>query len=239
MKLVVDTPERIAELAAQQYVDLISAKPNAVLGFATGSTPLDLYAELVRQNRAGAVSFRHVTTFNLDEYLDMGGEQEQSYRYFMNKSLFEHIDIAMERTFLPAGELLENGDPASYDRLIESVGGIDVQLLGIGHNGHIGFNEPGTPFGTLTHVAELAESTVLANARFFDSMDEVPRVAATMGIKSVMNARSIIMVILGSAKAEIAKAALQGPVTEAVPASVLQLHPSVTWYVDHEAAKLL
>lgn len=239
MKLVIDTPARIAQIAAQQYVDFLRAKPNAVLGFATGSTPLDLYAELARLNQAGTVSFRDAMTFNLDEYLGMDGAHEQSYRYFMNKSLFEKIDIPMERTFLPAGELIADGDPASYDRAIDAAGGIDIQLLGIGHNGHIGFNEPGTPFGSLTHVAALTDSTIQANARFFSSMDEVPREALTMGIKSVMNARSIIMVILGSAKAEIARAAMKGPVTEAVPASVLQLHPSVTWYLDHEAAALL
>ncbi len=239
MKLVIDTPGRIAQIAAQQYVDLLQAKPNAVLGFATGSTPLDLYAELTRLNQAGDISFRNVTTFNLDEYLGLDGTHDQSYRYFMNKALFEKIDIPLERTFLPAGDMIKNGDPASYDSAIEAAGGIDIQLLGIGHNGHIGFSEPGTPFGSLTHVADLTDSTIEANARFFASKDEVPRQATTMGIKSVMNARSIIIIILGRAKAEIAKAALKGPVTEAVPASVLQLHPSVTWYVDHEAAALL
>ena len=229
---------------SKKAADIIAAqmimKEDSVLGLATGSSPIGTYKELVKMNMEGRIDFSKITTVNLDEYRGLPRSNDQSYYYFMNDNLFNHVNIDKERTHVPNG-MVEDAEKecADYEALIKEVGGVDLQLLGLGHNGHIGFNEPGTPFGTLTHVAELAESTVLANARFFDSMDEVPRVAATMGIKSVMNARSIIMVILGSAKAEIAKAALQGPVTEAVPASVLQLHPSVTWYVDHEAAKLL
>ncbi|MDO4573409.1 MAG: glucosamine-6-phosphate deaminase [Clostridia bacterium] len=239
MKLIIDTPEKIAQMAAQRYAALLKEKPEAVLGFATGSTPLGLYAELARLNAAGAISFKQATTFNLDEYIGLADMHDQSYRYFMNTNLFERIDIPMERTHLPSGLQAEGQDMAAYDRMIEKAGGIDLQLLGIGHNGHIGFNEPGTPFGSMTHKAKLTPSTLEANARFFDTIDEVPKYAVTMGIKTVMNARAILMITLGSAKAPIVKAALQGPVTEEVPASVLQLHPELVWYADHDAAALL
>ena len=206
MKVIIDSAEKIAALAAQQYVDLLKRKPNAILGGATGSTPLGLYAELVRLNKA-------------------------------DHNLFDHIDIDKSRTRVPSG--IDVSDPSAYDKEIAAAGGVDLQLLGIGNNGHIGFNEPGTPFGSLTHVVELTESTREANKRFFKSIDEVPTHAVTMGVKTVMQARSIILMAIGPAKAPIMKEMLQGPVTEKVPASVLQLHPDVTVYMDFEAAKLL
>ena len=237
MKVIIDTAENIAALAAQQYVDLLKRKPNAILGGATGSTPLGLYAELVRLNKEGKISFKDASSFNLDEYVGLDGTHDQSYRYFMDHNLFDHIDIDKSRTRVPSG--IDTSDPAAYDKEITAAGGVDLQLLGIGNNGHIGFNEPGTPFGSLTHIVELTESTREANKRFFASIDEVPTHAVTMGVKTVMQARSIILMAIGPAKAPIMKEMLQGPVTEKVPASVLQLHPDVTVYMDYEAAKLL
>lgn len=237
MKLFIDTPANIAELAAQRYVALLTQKPNAILGYATGSTPLDLYTELIRRNQAGELSFRDVTTFNLDEYVGLDGSHDQSYRYFMNHNLFEHIDIDMARTHVPSGIDVEAA--AEYDDAIAAAGGIDLQLLGIGNNGHIGFNEPGTPFGSITHKVELTASTREANKRFFASLEDVPTHAVTMGIKTVMNARKIILIALGAAKAPIIRETIRGEVTPAVPASVLQLHPDVEIYLDHAAASLL
>ena len=237
MKVIINSAENIAAMAAQQYVSLLKRKPNAILGGATGSTPLGLYAELVRLNKAGEISFKEASSFNLDEYVGLDGAHDQSYRYFMDHNLFDHIDIDKSRTRVPSG--IDISDPAAYDKEIQAAGGVDLQLLGIGNNGHIGFNEPGTPFGSLTHIVELTESTREANKRFFASIDEVPTHAVTMGIKTVMQARSIILMAIGPAKAPIMKEMLQGPVTEKVPASVLQLHPDVTVYMDFEAAKLL
>ena len=237
MKVIIDSAQNIAAMAAQQYVALLKRKPNAILGGATGSTPLGLYAELVRLNKAGEISFKDASSFNLDEYVGLDGTHDQSYRYFMDHNLFDHIDIDKARTRVPSG--IDVSDPAAYDKEIQAAGGVDLQLLGIGNNGHIGFNEPGTPFGSLTHIVELTESTREANKRFFKSIEEVPTHAVTMGVKTVMQARSIILMAIGPAKAPIMKEMLQGPVTEKVPASVLQLHPDVTVYMDYEAAKLL
>ncbi|MBQ6357849.1 MAG: glucosamine-6-phosphate deaminase, partial [Clostridia bacterium] len=192
---------------------------------------------LVRLNKAREISFKDASSFNLDEYVGLDDTHDQSYRYFMDHNLFDHIDIDKSRTRVPSG--IDVSDPSAYDKEIAAVGGVDLQLLGIGNNGHIGFNEPGTPFGSLTHVVELTESTREANKRFFKSIDEVPTHAVTMGVKTVMQARSIILMAIGPAKAPIMKEMLQGPVTEKVPASVLQLHPDVTVYMDFEAAKLL
>ena len=237
MKVIINTPEKVAQLAAQRYVELLSDKPNAILGYATGSTPLGLYAELVKLNKSGDITFKDVTTFNLDEYVGLDGTHDQSYRYFMDKNLFEHIDIDMAKTHVPSGIDIEKA--AEYDAEIEKAGGIDLQLLGIGNNGHIGFNEPDTPFGSITHKVELTESTREANKRFFNSIDEVPTHAVTMGIKTVMNARKIILIALGTAKAPIIRETIKGEVTPRVPASVLQLHPDGEIYLDHDAASML
>ncbi|HBR31361.1 MAG: glucosamine-6-phosphate deaminase [Eubacteriales bacterium] len=239
MKIVIETKENIAKLAAQQYAQLLKRKPNAVLGCATGSTPLGLYTELAHLNKEGKITFKDVTTFNLDEYVGLEPTHDQSYRYFMNQNLFNHIDVRKERTFVPSGLITNNETAAQYDKDIEAAGGIDLQLLGIGCNGHIGFNEPGTPFGSVTHVVELTQNTREVNSRFFSSIDEVPTKAVTMGIKTVMNARSIILIALGASKAQIIRDTIKGEITPNVPASVLQLHPDVTIYVDKEAAELI
>ena len=237
MKIIIDNEENIARRAARRYVELLREKPDAILGGATGSTPLGLYAELARLCKAGEISFARARSFNLDEYVGLDGSHDQSYRYFMNENLFKHIDIDLANTRVPAG--INTAIAAEYDREIEAAGGIDLQLLGIGVDGHIGFNEPGTPWDSVTHVVELTENTREVNSRFFASLDEVPTHAVTMGIKTVMNARSIILMAIGKSKAEIVRAFIQGPVTTEVPASILQLHPAVEVYLDPEAAALL
>lgn len=239
MKIIVDTPEAIAEKAAQRYAALLAEKPAAVLGFATGSTPLDLYAELIRLNKAGNISFKDVTSFNLDEYVGLESTHPQSYRFFMEDNLFNHIDIDLAATHVPSGLDTSAETLAGYDAAIAQAGGLDLQLLGIGVNGHIGFNEPGTPLESLTHVVTLTESTREANKRFFDSLNDVPTHAATMGIKTVMNARSIMLIATGESKADAIAATVNGSVTTDVPASVLQLHPNVEVYLDKAAASKL
>lgn len=239
MNIIVTTREEAAKRAVEQYAMLLCKKPHAVLGFATGSTPLSLYAQLAEACRRGELTFAKATSFNLDEYVGLEESNPQSYRYFMNRNLFSHIDLPLERTHVPNGSSASGALADEYEAQIQSAGGIDLQLLGIGHNGHIGFNEPGTPFGSTTHVVHLSESTRQANARFFSSIDEVPAKAVSMGIKTVMNARAILLFAQGESKADIIRAAVCGPVTEEVPASVLQLHPDVTLYLDPEAAKHL
>ena len=239
MQIIVDTPQNIAKRAAAIYQEILAAKPNAILGFATGSTPLDLYAELVRLNKAGEITFKDVESFNLDEYVGLSPEHDQSYRYFMEHNLFNHIDIDLARTHVPSGLDVSDEALAGYDEAIKAAGGVDMQLLGIGINGHIGFNEPGTPLESLTHVVTLTESTREANKRFFASIDEVPTHAATMGIKTVMNARKIMLIALGENKADAIRATIKGPVTPDCPASVLQLHPDVVVFLDEGAASKL
>ena len=239
MNLIVTSREEAAKLAAEQYAVLLSQKPKSTLGFATGSTPLALYAELARAYQRKELSFSQATSFNLDEYVGLEETNPQSYRYFMNQNLFSKIDLPLERTHVPSGKTASAAEADEYESLIQAAGGIDLQLLGIGQNGHIGFNEPGTPFGSTTHLVHLSDSTRRANARFFASMDEVPTDAVSMGIKTVMNARAILLFAQGDIKANIIREAIYGPVTEAVPASVLQLHPNVTLYLDADAAKYL
>ena len=239
MKVIIETAEKVAQLAADRYEKLLTQKPNAVLGLATGSTPLGLYRELVRRSKMGQICFDRVTTFNLDEYVGLDGSHDQSYRYFMNTNLFDHVDIQKKNTHVPSGVDTSCEAASAYDEAILAVGGIDIQLLGIGNNGHLGFNEPNTPFGSSTHMVELTMSTREANKRFFQSLEEVPTHAVTMGLKTIMNAKSIILIALGQAKAEIVRKAIRGEVTPLVPASILQLHPDAEIYLDHDAASLI
>lgn len=234
------TYEEMSAIAAGIIGGQVLLKPNCVLGLATGSSPIGTYKDLVKSYEDGVLDFSEVRTVNLDEYCGLDGTNPNSYRYFMNDNLFDHVNIDKANTHVPNGHADDLEEEAvRYESFIQSLGGIDLQLLGIGNNGHIGFNEPGTPFGSLTHVVELTESTREANKRFFNSIDEVPTHAATMGIRTVMNARGILLIALGKAKAEIMKKTLCGPVTEEVPASVLQLHPNCTVYCDEEAAAFL
>lgn len=231
-----DLSRKAADLLAAQVL----LKPDCVLGLATGSTPIGAYQELVRKYEAGALDFSQVTTFNLDEYRGLTPSDPQSYAYFMHHNLFDHVNLRPGSTHLPDGL---NPDPAAesarYEAAIRAAGGVDLQLLGMGHNGHIGFNEPCGEFPLDTHSVDLAESTIRANTRFFDSSDQVPRQAYTMGIGTILRARRILIVVSGADKAEILKQAFYGPVTPQVPASVLQLHPDVTLVADTDALSAL
>lgn len=225
---------------SRKAANIISAqvimKPNCVLGLATGSTPIGTYQQLIEWYRKGDLDFSEVTSINLDEYKGLSGDNDQSYRYFMNTNFFDHINIRPEHTFVPDGlEPDSKKACADYNGIIHGCGGIDLQLLGLGHNGHIGFNEPGAAFEKETHCVDLTETTIQANARFFESIELVPRQAYTMGIKSIMQARKILVVVNGAGKADIVKQAFFGPVTPQVPASILQLHNDVTLVGDEAA----
>ncbi len=227
-----DMSKMAADIIAAQMV----AKPDSVLGLATGSSPIGTYKELIKRNKAGEIDFSHITTVNLDEYVGLPRENDQSYYYFMNDQLFNHVNIDKTRTSVPSGMATDAEEECSrYEELIRSLGGVDLQLLGLGHNGHIGFNEPDVDFSKVTHCVELQESTINANKRFFASIDDVPRKAYTMGIGTIMRAKKIVMVVSGSDKAEIVRKAFTGPVTPSVPASILQFHPDVTVICDAEA----
>ena len=241
MKLIVaDTYEEMSRLAADEIDAVIEAKPDCVLGLATGTTPIGLYADFVKRYEAGDLSFAKCQSFNLDEYCGLEGTHPQSYRYFMQQNLFDHVDIDVAKTHTPDAQALDVEDGVdAYDRAIEEAGGVDIQLLGIGHNGHIGFNEPDDVFEKQTHRVELTEMTREANSRLFNSIDEVPTHARSMGIGTIMRARKLLLVANGTAKAQIVRDALTGPVTPRVPASILQFHPDVTVVLDKDAASLL
>jgi glucosamine-6-phosphate deaminase len=236
----VKDPTEVGKLAADQFEALIRTKPACLLGLATGSSPLPLYRELIQREKDGRIDFSRVRSANLDEYKGLSGDHEQSYRYFMQKNLFDHISIKPENTIVPDGLTTDvEAMCQAYEEKIENWGGIDLQLLGLGHDGHIGFNEPDDHFPATTHETVLEEVTRQANKRFFQSIDEVPTAAYTMGIGTVMSARKILMVVTGRDKAEILRQALFGPVTPRVPASILQFHPDVTVICDEAAAELL
>ena len=214
--------------------------PNCVLGLATGSTPIGIYKQLIDWYKKGDLDFTNVRSINLDEYVGLAPHHDQSYRYFMQTNFFDHINISPENTNVPNGLAADlEAECQRYNRVIHELGGIDIQLLGMGHNGHIGFNEPGHAFELETHVVELAQTTIDANARFFESKDEVPRRALTMGIKTIMQAKQILVVVSGEDKADIVKAAFTGPVTPSVPASILQMHPNVILVGDKAALSKL
>ncbi|MCQ2517542.1 MAG: glucosamine-6-phosphate deaminase [Lachnospiraceae bacterium] len=223
---------RAAGIIAAQVIQ----KPDCVLGLATGSTPIGTYKELVAAYERGDLDFSGITTVNLDEYKGLPKENDQSYYYFMNDNLFSHVNIDKSRTNLPDGTEPDSEKACSaYNDIIHSVGGIDLQLLGLGHDGHIGFNEPADSFPLETHCVDLTDMTIRANQRFFASYDDVPKQAYTMGIKTIMQARKVLVVVSGEDKAEIVKKSFFGPVTPQVPASILQLHPDVTVICDAAA----
>lgn len=225
---------------SRKAANIISAQvilfPRSVLGLATGSTPLGVYKQLIEWYCKGDVDFSEVRSINLDEYCALSSEHPQSYRYYMNHNFFEHINIRPENTNLPNG-LAEDyeAECKRYDRLITDIGSIDLQLLGIGHTGHIGFNEPADAFDKMTHRVKLNQKTIDANSRFFQSLDEVPKYAITMGIKSIMQSKKLLLVANGSEKADILEKALFGPVTPEIPASIIQLHPDLTVVADAAA----
>ena len=230
---------------SRKAANIISAqvimKPDCVLGLATGGTPVGTYAQLVDWYNKGDLDFSEVTTVNLDEYRGLPKEHPQSYWYFMNENLFSKVNIDPAKTNLPDGTNLDTAaECARYNGIIHKLGGIDLQLLGIGHDGHIGFNEPGEAFELETHCVDLTQETIEANKRFFDgNVDLVPKQAYTMGIKTIMQARKVLMVVNGTGKAEIVKKAFFGPVTPEVPASILQMHPDFILVGDEEALSLI
>ncbi len=228
---------------SQITADIISTQVNenrhSVLGLATGGTVVKVYELLAKEYKEGDLDFSHVQTVNLDEYVGLEPTHPQSYRYYMANNFFEKINVIHENTYLPSG-LAQNLEEEChrYEGLIKSLGGIDLQLLGLGKNGHIGFNEPGPTFEKNTHFVELEEGTRSANARFFDSLEEVPKKAITMGIGSIMGAKKIVLCVSGREKAEILKAVLTGPITPFVPGSILQIHPDLTVVADEEALEM-
>lgn len=231
-----DMSRKAANIVSAQVI----MKPDCVLGLATGSTPIGLYKQLVEWYQKGDLDFSEVRTVNLDEYKGLTRDNDQSYYYFMHENLFDHVNLPVESTHLPNGmEMDSEKECKRYSALIKSMGGIDLQLLGIGHNGHIGFNEPDEAFDSDVHCVNLTESTIEANKRFFASADDVPKQAYTMGIKTIMQARKVLMVANGKGKADIVKKAFFGPVTPEVPASILQMHPDFILVGDEEAFSLI
>lgn len=231
-----DMSRKAANIISAQII----TKPNCVLGLATGSTPVGTYKQLVEWYNKGDLDFSEVSTVNLDEYKGLDHDNDQSYYYFMMNNLFKHVNIDLSKTHVPNGT---EPDPekacADYEKIVNKYGGADLQLLGLGHNGHIGFNEPADDFPKVTHCVDLTESTIKANARFFEKIEDVPTQAYTMGIGTIFKAKRILLIASGKDKAEIVKKAFCGPIDPRVPASILQLHPDVTIVLDEDAASLL
>ena len=228
--------QELSRKAANVIAAQIIMKPDCVLGLATGSSPIGTYKQLIERYEMGDLDFSGVSTINLDEYKGLTRDNDQSYYYFMYNNLFKHVNIDLARTNIPDGtEPDSEKECARYNKVIADMGGVDLQLLGLGHNGHIGFNEPAEDFATLTHCVDLQESTIEANKRFFASIDDVPRQAYTMGIQTIMQARKVLMVVSGADKADILNQVINGPVTPYVPASILQMHPDVTIVADEAA----
>lgn len=226
--------------AARIIAAQVQLKPHSVLGLATGSTPIGTYKEIIRFHRDEELDFSNVITVNLDEYYGLSPEHEQSYRYFMQHNLFDHINIPLENTHVPDGLTLDVARTcAEYDSMVVSLGGTDIQLLGIGDNGHIAFNEPYIFFFAQTHLVDLNEETIKANARFFESEADVPRQAITMGMRSILSAKLILLLASGPKKAEAIAQMINGPVDPQLPASILQLHPNVMVIADKEALALV
>ena len=228
--------DHASRVAANILSAQVIMKPDCVLGLATGSTPEGLYKQLIEWYKKGDIDFKKVRSVNLDEYVGLDGSNDQSYRYFMDNHFFDHINIKKENTNLPCGTEKDTEKACKdYNKIIKSMGGVDMQLLGLGLNGHIGFNEPGAAFDKETHIVDLSQSTIDANSRFFASIDDVPKQAITMGIKSIMQSKKILLMVTGENKRNIVKEAFFGPITPNVPASVLQLHNDVILVGDEAA----
>ena len=241
MKIYKEKDYNAASLVAAQLVaNQIKEKEDSILGLATGSSPVGMYKELVNMYNAGEISFKKIRTVNLDEYAGLTDDDVNSYHYFMNQHLFSKVDIDPANTHLPNGIAADpEAECASYEAMVQSLGGADLQVLGLGENGHIGFNEPGTPFTEVTHLVDLTESTIRANSRLFEKIEDVPRQAYSMGIKTIMSAKRILLIVTGTAKADALAKVLNGPVTVDVPGSILQTHPDVTVICDEAAASKL
>jgi len=235
--IVQKTPADMSRAAAREVANVLNAKPNAVLGMATGSTPLGLYQELVRLHKRGELDFSHVTTFNLDEYVGLPITHPQSYHQFMHENFFRHINIPPQNIHIPSGTT--NNYPAFcawYEQRIRDAGGIDLQILGIGSDGHIAFNEPGSSLSSRTRLKTLSKQTIDDNARFFERRDDVPVYAITMGVGTILDARRLVLVASGKGKAKAIAQAVEGPVTSMVTASAIQMHREATVIVDDAAA---
>ena len=240
MKIViVKDHEEMSIKAAELISSQIKGNPKSVIGLATGSTPEETYSILINKYKNDNLSFKNITTFNLDEYVSLSDTHEKSYRYFMNNQLFNHIDINKENTYVPSGlgNIKENAD--EFENKISELGPIDLQLLGLGQNAHIGFNEPGSPKNGRTTEVDLTSSTIEANKKYFNSVDEVPKTAISMGIGTIMDSKSILLLASGEAKAKAVKDMIEGQITEEVPASFLQKHGNVTVIIDAKASSLL
>lgn len=238
MKVIVTKDyEEMSREAGKIFIERIREKPEIVLGLATGSTPIGLYNELIRAHREEGLDFSRVRTFNLDEYVGLSSEDETSYRYFMNDNLFNHINIRPENISIPDGRARDlDKFCRDYDQKIEDIGGIDLQLLGIGEDGHIAFNEPGTYLNVGTNITSLAESTIEVNSRFFDSIDDVPKTAITLGMGGIMKAKEIVLLANGEKKSQVIKKLLtEGRVSTELPVSFLLVHPNVTIILDEAA----
>lgn len=237
--IIVENYEEMSAKAAEILTGIVKNNPKAVLGLATGSSPIGTYQNMAKDHRENGTSYQNVVSVNLDEYVGLTADHDQSYAYFMYENLFKNIDIPLSSTNLPSGSAKDlQAECDRYNKLLETYQQ-DVQVLGLGSNGHIGFNEPGTPFDSVTHLVDLTESTIKDNSRLFVSIDEVPRQALSMGIKNIMNAKSILVVVSGKNKAAAVRGMVKGEVTPDLPASVLQLHPFVTVICDKDAASLL
>ena len=234
---IVRTKEEMGQVAAMLIAEDMARKTPHVLGLATGSTPIPLYQALIKLYRAKKLDFSTTISFNLDEYVGLKPTHDQSYRYFMNQQLFDHININKKNTFVPDGMAKDiDAHCAKYEAMIKSVGGIDYQVLGIGSNGHIGFNEPGSSIGSLTRMVNLTANTIKDNSRFFKRMQDVPTKAISMGIGTVLRCRKIVLLASGANKVDCIAKAVEGPITATVPASALQLHPGVTFVITEDAA---
>ncbi len=236
---IVKNYDELSVKAASIIISQLILKPTSVLGLATGSTPEGLYQQLIKKYNEGLFSFKEASSFNLDEYVGLGPDHINSYRYFMEEHLFKSIDLPKKKIYIPSGNALSSEECLRYEKAIKDAGGIDIQILGIGRNGHIGFNEPDVDFKSTTHVVDLDEQTISDNARFFESIEEVPKQAISMGIKTIMSSKKILLLASGSGKAEILYATVYGKISPSVPASILQLHNDVTIICDEDAGKLL
>lgn len=238
--IIVKDSKEMSKEAARLIAQRMLQNPSLVLGLATGSTPIGTYKNLIRYYEEGLISFKAARSFNLDEYIGLNEKSPMSYITFMKEQLFSKVDMDEKKFRVPRGDARDlDKECIDYEKAIKAAGGIDLQLLGIGGNGHIGFNEPGTAFDSRTQIVDLTEETIKDNARFFTSKEEVPTKAISMGMRSIMEAKEILLLATGSSKAKAIKGAVQGPITVDLPASVLQLHPNVTIIVDEEAAREL
>lgn len=241
MRVIIESDALSASQRAARFIaDQIRRKPDSVLGLATGSSPLETYRELIRMHQTEGLDFSQVTTFNLDEYVGLGASHPQSYRHFMQTSLFDHVNLAPSRTHVPDGRALDfEVHCRVYEQQIRDAGGIDLQLLGIGTDGHIAFNEPGSSLGSRTRLKTLASETIRDNARFFGGEDKVPRLAVTMGVGTILESRRCLLLAFGPKKADAVRDTVEGPITAQVTATALQLHREVVGIFDEAAAQLL